>query len=80
MPCPPYPLALFSLRPYYGNKRAKHTVAYLDNSHYALILSNSIEALNVGFYIRGKSSITLTTLGQGVKANIYMEGSSIIKV
>jgi hypothetical protein len=80
MPCPSYPLTLFSLIPVYGNERATRSVAYLDNIRYVLILSNSIEALDVGFHIRGKLSTTLVILGRGIKADIYIEGSSIIKV
>jgi hypothetical protein len=77
---PLYPLALFSLVPVCGNERAKRAVAHPDNIHYVLTLSNGREALNVGFHIRGKSSTTLTTLGRSVKADIYVEGSSIVKV
>ena len=80
MPRPPYPLALFSLYPHQENERAKYAVSYPDNIYYVLIFSNSKEALDVSFHIRGKSSITLITLGRGIKADIYVEGSSIVKV
>jgi hypothetical protein len=43
-------------------------------------LSDGVEALDVGFHIRGKSSTTLATLGRGIEADIYVEGSSIAKV
>lgn len=39
-----------------------------------------MQVLDVGFRIRGKSSTTLATLGRGVEADIYVEGSSIAKV
>jgi hypothetical protein len=42
IPRPPYPLTLFSLRPYYRNERAKRAVTHPDNIYYVLILSNSI--------------------------------------
>jgi hypothetical protein len=80
MPRSPYPLALFSLFPYCDNEQAKRAVAYPDNIHYVLTLPDSVEALNVGFHIRGKLCTTLATLGRGVKANIYLERSSIAKV
>jgi hypothetical protein len=80
MPRPPYPLALFSLFPYRNNERAKRAVAHPDNIYYVSMSPDSIEALNVGFHIRGKSSTTLAILGRGIKADIYLEGSSIIKV
>jgi hypothetical protein len=63
MPRPSYPLALFSLVPVCGNERATRSVAYPDNIRYILILSNSIEALDIGFHIRGKLSTTLVILG-----------------
>ena len=80
MPCPSHPLALFSLVLVCRNKQAKYTVAYPDNIYYVSILSNSREALDVGFHICGKSSTTLAILGQGIKADIYIERSSIAKV
>jgi hypothetical protein len=81
MPRPrPHPLALFSLRPDPGNERAERVVSYPDNNYLVSTLSNGVLVLDVGFYIRGKSSKTLTTLGRGVDADIYVEGSSIAKV
>jgi hypothetical protein len=75
-----HPLALFSLRPIRGNERAERVVSHPDNSHHVSTLSDGTLALDVGFHIRGKSSKTLTTLGRGVDADIYVEGSSIAKV
>jgi hypothetical protein len=80
MPRPPHPLALFSLFPYDGNERAKSAVAHPDNIHHASTSPDGVEALDVGFHIRGKSSTTLATLGRGVEADIYVEGSGIAKV
>jgi hypothetical protein len=80
MPRPPYPLALFSLRPHQENERAKYAVSHPDNIHHVSIFSNSKEALDIGFHIRRKSSTTLAILGRGIKADIYMEGSSIAKI
>jgi hypothetical protein len=80
MPRLPYPLALFFLFPYCDNKRAKRAVAYPDNIYYILILPDNIKALNISFHIQGKLFITLITLGQSVKANIYLKGSNIAKV
>jgi hypothetical protein len=80
MPRPPHPLALFSLVPEPGNERAKRAVAHPDNIHLVSTFSNGVQALDVGFHIRGKSSTTLATLGRGVEADIYVEGSSIAKV
>jgi hypothetical protein len=78
-PCP-HPLALFSLVPDPENERAKRAVAHSDNSHNVSTLSDGTLALDVGFHIRGKSSTTLATLGRGVDADIYVEGSSIAKI
>jgi hypothetical protein len=78
-PCP-HPLALFSLVPDNENERAKDAIAYLDNSHLVSTLPNGKLALDVGFHIRGKSSKTLVTLGRGINADIYVEGSSIAKI
>ncbi|KAH8598558.1 kinase-like domain-containing protein [Bisporella sp. PMI_857] len=80
MPRPPHPLALFSLFPRDGNERAKRAVAHPDNIRHISTLSNNVEALDVGFHIRGKSSTTLATLGRGIEADIYLEGSSIAKI
>ncbi len=80
MPRPPHPLALFSLLPHQENERAKFVVSHPDNIHHVSTFSNGKEALDIGFHIRGKSSTTLATLGRGVEADIYMEGSSIAKV
>jgi hypothetical protein len=80
MPRPPHPLALFSLIPYCENERATRAVAYLDNIRHVLTLPDGVEALDIGFHIRGKSSTTLATLGRGVDADIYVEGSSIAKI
>jgi hypothetical protein len=77
---PPYPFALFSLFPYRDNKQAKRAVAYINNIHYVLTLSNSVKAFNIGFHIRGKLLTTFITLKRGVKADIYVKGSSIIKI
>ncbi|KAI9768661.1 MAG: hypothetical protein M1839_003996 [Geoglossum umbratile] len=74
---PPHPLALFSLLPYGENERAKRAVAHPDNSHHVSTLPDGTQALDVGFHTRGKSSITLVTLGRGVEADIYIEGPSI---
>jgi hypothetical protein len=79
MPCP-HPLALFSLCSKPRNERAERVVSYLDNIRHVSTLSDGVEALNVGFHIRGKSSTTLATLGRGIKADIYVEGSSIAKI
>jgi hypothetical protein len=76
----PHPLALFSLVPNNENKRAKDIVSYPNNSHLVLILSNSKLALDVGFHIYRKSSKTLITLGHSINTNIYIKGSSIIKI
>jgi hypothetical protein len=73
-------LALFSLRPVRGNERAERVVSHQDNSHYVSTLSDGALALDDGFHIRVKSSKTLATLGRGVEADIYVEGSSIAKV
>ena len=80
MPRPPHPLALFSLVPVRGNERAKRAAAHPDNIRHVSTLPDGVEALDVGFHIRGKSSTTLATLGRGVEADIYVEGSSIAKV
>jgi hypothetical protein len=80
MPRPPHPLALFSLRPHRGNERAKRAVAHPDNIRHVSTLSDGVEALDVGFHIHGKSSTTLATLGRGIEADIYVEGSNIAKV
>ncbi len=80
MPRPPHPLALFSLRPYRGNERAKRAIAHPENSHHVSTLLNGVEALDIGFQIRGKLSTTLATLGRGIEADIYIEGPSIAKV
>ena len=79
MPRPPHFLALFSLVPVKGNERAARVVAHPDNVRHVSTLPGGVEALDVGFHIRGKSSTTLATLGQGVEADIYVEGSSIAK-
>lgn len=76
----PHPLALFSLRPVCGNERAERTVSHPDNIHHFSTLSGGEGALDVGFHIRGKTSKTLATLGRGVDADIYVEGSSIAKI
>jgi hypothetical protein len=62
------------------NERAKDVIAHPDNSHLVSTLPNGTLALDVGFHIRGKSSKTLATLGRGVDADIFVEGSSIAKV
>jgi hypothetical protein len=80
IPRPSHPLALFSLVPVRGNERATRSVAYPDNIRYISILSDSVEALDVGFHIHCKSSTTLVILGRGIEADIYVEGSSIVKV
>jgi hypothetical protein len=77
-PCP-HPLALFSLRPF-ENERAERLVSHPNNDHNASTLSNGALALDVGFHLRGKSSKTLATLGRGVNADIYVEGSGISRV
>ncbi|PVH67874.1 hypothetical protein DL98DRAFT_442512, partial [Cadophora sp. DSE1049] len=80
-PCPyPYPLTLFSLIPNNKNKRAKDIISYPNNSHLILILSNSKIALDISFYIRKKSSKALVTLRYNINTNIYIKGSSIIKI
>jgi hypothetical protein len=71
---------LFSLVPEPGNERAERVVSHPDNIRHVSTLSDGVEALDVGFQIRGKSSTTLATLGRGVEADIYIEGSSIAKV
>jgi hypothetical protein len=76
----PHPLALFSLCPKPGNERAERVVSHPDNIHHVSTLSDSVEALDVGFHIHSKSSTTLATLGRGIKADIYVEGSSIAKI
>lgn len=73
-------LALFSLFPYRENERVTCAVSYPDNIRHVLTLSDSIKTLNVGFHIRGKSSITLVILERGVKADIYVKRSSIAKI
>jgi len=78
-PCP-HPLALFSLFPYDGNERAKRLVPHPNNNHNVSTLSDGTLALDVGFHLRGKSSKTLATLGRGVDADIYVEGSGISRV
>lgn len=80
MPRPPHPLALFSLVRYRDNERAKRAINHPDNIHHASTLSDGVEALDVGFHIRGKSSTTLATIGRGVEADIYVEGSTIAKI
>jgi hypothetical protein len=80
MPRPPYHLALFSLVANPENERAERVISHPDNIRYVLTLSNGVKALDVGFHIRGKSFTTLATLGRGVKADIYVEGSSIAKI
>ena len=76
----PHPLALFSLLPVCGNERAERPVSHPDNIHHVSTLSSGVEALDVGFHIRGKSSKTLATLGRGIDADIYVEGSSTAKI
>ncbi|KAI4119822.1 MAG: hypothetical protein LQ338_007227, partial [Usnochroma carphineum] len=76
-PCP-HPLALFSLLPI--NERAKNAISHPDNRHLVSTLSDGELALDVGFHIRGKSTNTLATLGRGIDADIYVEGSSIAKI
>jgi hypothetical protein len=71
---------LFSLCPYHKNERAERLITYLNNGYNVLILSHSTLALDVGFYLRGKSSKTLVILGRGINTNIYVEGSSILRV
>jgi hypothetical protein len=80
MPRPPYHLALFSLVANPENKRAERVISYPDNIRHVSTLSNSVKALDVGFHIRGKSSTTFATLRRGVKADIYVKGSSIAKI
>ena len=80
MPRPPHPLALFSLVPIPGNERAERAVSHPDNIRHVSTSRGGGGALDVGFHIRGKSSTTLATLGRGVDADIYVEGSSISKV
>ena len=80
MPRPPHPLALFSLIPYRENTRATRAVANPVNIRHVSTFPDGAEALDVGFHIRGKSSTTLATLGRGVDADIYVEGSSISKI
>lgn len=80
MPRPPNPLALFSLIPVSENERAERVVTHPDNIHHVSTLPDGAEALDVGFHIRGKSSTTLATLGRGIEADIYIEGSTISKV
>lgn len=75
-PCP-HPLALFSLFPYEGNERAERLVPHPNNHHNVSTLSDGTLALDVGFHLRGTSSKTLATLGRGVDADIYVEGSGI---
>ncbi|KAN0073555.1 hypothetical protein V8E54_008775, partial [Elaphomyces granulatus] len=72
--------ALFSLRPYHKNERAERLVAHSNNGHNVSTLSDGTLALDVGFHLRGKSSKTLATLGRGVDADIYVEGSGISRV
>jgi hypothetical protein len=78
-PCP-HPLALFSLVPFEGNERAERIVAHSNNDHNVSTLPNGTLALDVGFHLHGKSSKTLATLGRGVDADIYVEGSGIARV
>ncbi len=80
MPRPPHPLALFSLVPKPGNERAERAVSHPNNIRHVSTSPDGVEALDVGFHIRGKSSTTLATLGRGVEADICVEGSSIAKV
>jgi len=80
MPRPPHPLAFFSLIPYPGSERAKRVVDHPDNVRHVSTLRDGVEALDVGFHIRGKSSTTLATIGRGVTADIYVEGSSISQI
>ena len=78
-PCP-HPLALFSLHPLEGNERAERIVSHSNNGHNVSTLSNGTLALDVGFHLHGKLSKTLATLGRGVDADIYVEGSDISRV
>jgi hypothetical protein len=78
-PCP-HPLALFSLRSYYKNERAKRLVAHSNNGHNVSTLSDGTLALDVGFHLRGKSAKPLVTLGRGVDVDIYVEGFGILRV
>jgi hypothetical protein len=80
MPRPPHHLALFSLVADPENERAERVISHPDNIRHVSTLSDGVEALDVGFHIRGKSSTTLATLGRGVEADIYVEGSSIAKI
>jgi hypothetical protein len=80
MPRPPHPLALFSLVPVEENERAKRAVSHPDNIRHVSTSPDGVEALDVGFHIRGRSSTTLATLGRGIEADIYVEGSSIAKI
>ena len=77
---PPHPLALFSLLPKPGNERAERVVSHPDNIRHVSVLSNGEKCIDVGFQLRGKSSTTLATLGRGVEADIYLEGSSISRI
>ena len=77
---PPHPLALFSLFPKPGNERAESIVFHPENVRHVSVLSTGHKALDVGFQMRGKSSTTLATLGRGIEADIYLEGSSISRV
>ena len=52
----------------------------MDNIHQVSTLSNGVQALDISFHIHEKSSTNLATLGRGVEADIYVEGSSIVKV
>ena len=76
----PHSLALFSLTPVSGNKRAEAVVAHPTNAHNISALSDGRLALDVGFHLRGKSSPTLATLGRGVDVDIFVEGSNISKL
>ena len=74
----PHPGVLFSLRP--RSERAKRLVAHPNNAHNVSTLSDGTLALHVGFHLHGKSSTTLATLGRGVHADIFVEGSDISRV
>jgi len=77
---PPPHLALFSLVPFEGNERAKLAIAHPSNARYLSTLPDGKEGLDVGFHFRSKSCTTLATLGRGVEADIYVEGSNIAKL
>lgn len=73
----PHPLAWFALIPV--NDRAKSVLDNPENRPFVSKSSDGTLVLDVG-HIRSKSgNTTLTTLGRG-DADIFIEGSSIVKI